>query len=327
MRKRQKRIGRIWFSVIFLIFCFSMNTPFANAGDTFPSKPISLVTAYRAGGTMDTTCRLLIKPLSKILGQPVVVVNKPGGSGRLAFVKMKNEKPDGHLITMGSSFALTLSQVTMDKPGYDLFTDFQPIATVTRGSMVLVTTPDKPYKDWQSLVKYAKENPGLTWASSQMDKLVLKYIGKKEGIQWNPVPYKGGGEMVSMLLGGHVDFAFSGGIHPKYVEAGKMTMLLSFGKGPYKMKGQPEIPSVKSLGYGDIYAENRFIVFGPKGMSPEVTKILADAFKKACDDPEVADAMENKLRFDRIYEGPEETQKTLAGMMESFQYLVKAVGK
>lgn len=320
MKNIRQRFGIVFLSSVGLIAVMMIAAVTAVAGDEYPSSPVNLVVAFRSGGTTDTLARVLAKPLSDELGQPVVVSNKPGAAGTLAFVSMKKEKPDGYFLTAGVSFTLALIPVTKKKPGYK-FEDFQPIACLARAPMVMVSTPNKPWKNWEELIAYAKKNPGLSCATGPVDKLFLRYIAKKEGIQWNLVPFKGGGEMVSLLLGGHVDFAFSGGIHTSYVKSNEMIVLLSLSKESYKMEGHPEVPSLLDLGY-DMYAENLLIVQGPKGMPEPVVAKLSNAFMKVCNDPSVKDIMQNKLNFEPVFLGPKEAGEALESQYQSFKKLV-----
>jgi len=291
------------------------------ANAEYPTKPIKMLIGYRAGGSADSMARMLAKPLGDILGQPVVIVNKPGAGGGVAATALKNSKPDGYTLCMTTAITYTFNphagkcEYTID--------DFQFIAAVAKFQEAFVSTPDRPWKDFKGLIKYAKAHPGLTWSSqSPIDKVFLRYIGKKEGIEWNPVPVKGGAGMIPAVLGKHVDFGFSGGIHYSYVKAGKMIVLAT--PRPERLVAAPEVPTLKELGY-DVTLTNFNMAAAPNGVPESVVKKLADAFSRAVKDPDYVDLLKNKLHFPPIFLGPDDLERTIREESESYRRMIKAL--
>jgi tripartite-type tricarboxylate transporter receptor subunit TctC len=251
-------------------------------GDEYPSKPIKMLVGYRAGGGADTMARLLAKPLGKILGQPVAVVNKPGGGGGVAATALKNSKSDGYTLCMTT--AITYSFIPHVAKVQFTADDFQYVAAVAQFQEAFVARSDKPYKSFKELVEYAKTHPGLNYASiTPLDKVFLKHVAKKEGIQWTPVPVKGGAGMVPAVLGGHVDFGFSGGIHYQHVKAGKMVVLAGLGRE--RLLAFPDVPTLKESGY-DLVLVNCNMITAPKGVPDSIVKKLAKAISEAVKDPD-----------------------------------------
>jgi len=315
----KKSMGLCLVVIGFAFLTFNIQ-PIMGAGE-YPSKPIQMLVAYRAGGTTDTMARMLAKPVGDILGQPVVVVNKPGGGGGVAATALKNSEPDGYTLCMSTAITFTFNP-HVGKFEYTL-DDFEFIAAVAKFQEAFVSTPDKPWRDFEGLVDHAKTHPGLTWASmAPIDKVFLGYIGKKEGIEWRPVPTKGGAGVVAAVLGKHVDFGFSGGIHYSYAKAGKMIVLAT--PRPERLADFPDVPTLKDLGY-DVEMSNFNTVAAPKGTPPSVVKKLADAFSEAVKDSNYVDLLENKIHFPPFFLGPVELEKTIRSDSESYRKMIQYV--
>jgi tripartite-type tricarboxylate transporter receptor subunit TctC len=263
--------------------------------------------------------RLLSKKAGVILGQPVVVVNKAGGGGAIAAKETLKAKPDGYTLC----FSITLTSAAwpyMTKVKYTE-NDFTYISAVGKFQEAFVSLPDKGWTDWKGLITYAKKQGPLNVAvMTPYDKQVLRYIAKKEGVEFNMVPTKGGAAVMTQILGGHVDFGFSGGIHYKYVKAGKMIVLV--GHGAERLIGTPEIPTLKELGY-NVALENYCIISGPKGMPDDVTQKLGKAFGQAVQSSEYQDLMQNKLHFPALFIGPDELPSKIKTMSKDFKAMAE----
>jgi tripartite-type tricarboxylate transporter receptor subunit TctC len=285
----------------------------------YPDRPVKILVGFRAGGGTDMMARLLSKKAGDILGQPVVVVNKAGGGGAIAAKEILKVKPDGY--TLCFNIALTFAAWPhMTKVKYTE-NDFTYISAVGKFQEAFVSLPDKGWTDWKGLITYAKKQGPLNVAVlSPYDKQVLRYIAKKEGVEFNLVPTKGGAAIMTQVLGNHVDFGFSGGIHYKYVKAGKMIVLV--GHGEERLIGTPEIPTLKELGY-NVALENYCIVAGPKGIPEEVTQKLGRAFGQAAQSSEYQDLMQNKLHFPTLFIGPEELPPKIKAMGKDFKAMAE----
>lgn len=311
-----KRIG-VFVLVTMLITCLA-----GAAMAEYPDRPIKILVGFKAGGGVDTMARLLCKKVGDILGQPVVVVSKPGGGGAVVAKTILKEKPDGYNL----AFAITLTFAGwphMTKVKYTV-DDFAYISSVGKFQEAFVAGSGQPFKDWPGLIAAAKKKEGgLNVAvMTPYDKTVLRYIGKKEGVKFNLVPTKGGAAIMTQVLGGHVDFGFSGGIHYSYVKAGKMNVLA--GHGAKRLEGTPDVPTLKELGY-NVALENYCMVAGPKGLPAEVVKKLGDAFKQAVADKDYQDLMKNKLRFPVVYLGPAELTDQMKRMSGDFKKMAETL--
>jgi len=281
----------------------------------YPDRPIQILVGFKAGGGVDTMARMLAQKAGDVLGQPVVVVNKAGAGGAIAAKEIIHAEPDGYTLCFNVvlTFAAWPYMTTVDYTE----DDFTYVGAVGKFQEAFVSLPDKPWKDWKGLIAYAKEKGPLNVAvMTPYDKEVLKYIAKKDGVEFNLVPTQGGAAVMTQVLGNHVDFGFSGGIHGQYVKAGKMMVLA--GHGAERLIGTPEVPTLKELGY-PIALENYNVVVGPKGLPEEVVQKLAGAFEKAVQSPEYQDLMKNKLDFPPLFLGPQELPPKVKEMAREFK--------
>ncbi|MGD9123999.1 MAG: tripartite tricarboxylate transporter substrate binding protein [Desulfarculaceae bacterium] len=286
----------------------------------YPDHPVELVVAFRAGGSLDTTFRVFSTALGKELGQPVVVANRAGGGGAVGASHLKLAKPDGYSLGANASLAFTLS-TNMGKVNYGV-NDFDYIASIAQTQPAFVAAPKKGWKTWQDLIKAAKKKGSLSFASqTPWDKMAGKVIGKKEKVSLVAVPTKGGGEMIPALLGGHVDFAWSGGIHYKYVKAGKMVVLAAC--TPEPLEAFPKVPTLLKLGY-DISMDVPFLLVAPKGIPAEVKKTLEQAAQRAFKHKEVQTLIKDRLHMPAVFGNSAQITKRI---LDSYNAYRKLMGK
>ena len=254
------------------------------AAQGYPSRPITLICPWPAGGSTDTHLRKLAELASRHLGQPVIVENKPGAGGMLGPAGMaRNAAPDGYTISQ-----LTINVVRqphLQKVDWDPFKDFTYIIGVSGYTFGVVVKSDSSFKTLDDLVAYAKANPGkLSYGSTGIGTsphLLMEDLASKAGIQLLHVPFKGNADSTQALLGGHVMVQSDSTGWGKFVDAGTFRLLVTFGE----QRTRWNAPTAKELGY-DVVSYSPYGIAGPKGMDPKIVKILHDAFKKAMDEPE-----------------------------------------
>jgi len=294
------------------------------AQEQYPSKPINFIIGYPAGGSTDVCARPLVSAASKILGQPIVVVNKPGGASAVAVATLKTEKPDGYTIGILPSGAV-LSQ-HMRKVPYDSAVDFTPIMQYAVYLYGLVVQTESPWKTFKEFIDYAKANPGKirysTAGPGTPQHLVMERLALKEKIRWTHIPFEGGPQAISALLGGHVEVSSQTTEWKKHVEAGRLRLLAVYGEK--RMRDFPNVPTLLELGY-DIVAPSLICVVGPKGLSPQIVGTLHDAFKKAMEDPDFI-KVSHQLDQPALYRGPQELAKHLVVMNEEVGTLIRSLG-
>ncbi|MDO8776503.1 MAG: tripartite tricarboxylate transporter substrate binding protein [Burkholderiaceae bacterium] len=263
---------------------------------TFPSKPIKLLVAFPAGGPTDITMRSLADNASKILGQTVIVENKPGAGGTLPAQALQTAAPDGYTVAQIPLGVFRLPYTT--KLNWDPIKDIAYVLNVTGYAFGLVVPADSPLKTWTHFVGWAKANPGqLTYGSTgtmTSPHLTMELIAQKLGIQLQHVPYKGSADLMQALLGGFLMAgADSTGFAPM-VESGRLRVLNTW--GAERLAKFPNAPTLKELGL-DMVQNSPFGLGAPKGTPPAVVKSLHDAFKKAMEQESYKTAL---ARYDMV---------------------------
>ena len=262
----------------------------ASWAQTFPVRPIKLVIAFPAGGPTDITMRQLAENASKILGQPVIIENKPGAGGTLPAQALQTAQPDGYTLAQMPLGVFRLPYTT--KINWDPVKDINYVINVTGYAFGIVVPADSPFKTWADFVAYAKANPGkLTYGSTgtfTSPHLTTELIAQKAGIQLQHVPYKGSADLMLATVSGQLMAAAdSTGFAPQ-VEAGKLRVLNTW--GDKRLAKFPDAPTLKELGY-DTVQNSPFGIGAPKGTPPEVVQKVHDAFKKAMEEPSYVAAL------------------------------------
>ena len=297
----------------------------AQGAQDYPSKPITLIVPWNAGGSTDVYFRALGEAASKELGQPVVVDNKAGGSGTLGPVTMAlSAKPDGYTI---AQIPITVMRLPlMQKYNWDAEKDFSYIIHVSGYVLGLTTKSTSRFKSWDDVVKGAKEAPGrLTYATTGPGTTLhvgIEDISTRVGIKMTMVPFKGGTETNAAALGGHTDFQADSTVWQPLVDSGDLRLLVIFSEN--RNKRWPNVPTMKELGVPVVY-DSPFGLAGPKGMDPAIVAKLHDAFKKALDDPKVLEIMD---RFDFIkrYMNSEDYKKFVPTVIASEKAALETMG-
>jgi tripartite-type tricarboxylate transporter receptor subunit TctC len=295
----------------------------ALAADTYPSRPITLIVPWPAGGSTDTHLRKLSEIASRHLGQPIVIENKPGASGMLGPAGMaRSAAPDGYTISQLTVAAFR--QPYMQKVDWDPLKDFTYIIGVSGYTFGMVVKSDSPFKTFGDLMAYAKANPGRMSYSSTgtgtSPHLLVEELANKAGVEFLHVPFKGNADSTQALMGGHVMAQSDATGWGKFVDAGTLRLLVTFGE----QRTRWGAPTAKELGY-DIVSYSPYGLVGPKGMDPKVVKILHDAFKKAMDDPENLKMLQT---LDQVYwyKSSEDYAKWAAEDYVSERALIERVG-
>ncbi len=257
---------------------------------TFPAKPIKLVIAFPAGGPTDVTMRVLADNASKILGQAVIIENKPGAGGTLPAQGLQTSSADGYTLAQVPLGVFRMPYTT--KMTWDPIKDLAYVLNVTGYAFGLVVPADSPLKSWTHFVGWAKANPGkLSYGSTgtmTSPHLTMELIAQKLGIELLHVPYKGSADLMQSILGGNIMAAAdSTGFAPQ-VEAGKLRVLNTWGE--QRLAKFPDAPTLKELGLG-LVQNSPFGIAAPRDMPPAVVKRLHDAFKQAMEQTSYTSAL------------------------------------
>ena len=267
---------------------------FAFAQDKYPSKPITLVCPYAAGGNADQRSRQIGKFLSTALGQPVIVDDKPGAGGNIGTDFIAKAKPDGYVIGMGNFAPLAVNPTMFKKMPFDSAKDILPICLIEKGPLVLMVPANSPYKSVKDIIAAAKANPGkLSFASGGLGgshHLSGEMFKSLAGIFMTHIPYKGGAPATTDLLGGQVDMMFEQmySAAPN-LRAGKTRGLAITSKTRSPLF--PEIPTMVEAGVAGFEVQNWQGLVGPVGLPPAIVKLLNETTNKALADPVIREQM------------------------------------
>jgi len=297
-------------AILALAMTAGLATGSAGAAADYPSKPITMVIPYRAGGSTETMGRIVADALGAELGTKVVVKTRPGAGGAVGATEVAAAEPDGYTIMFAASSSLLWPPLTQDV-AFDL-DSFQYVAKVTEYQQAIVAKDDAPFDTLDELIAQAGDTKLNFADQSAMSRAYINYIGKERGVEFTGIPTKGGGEMVPFLLGGKVDFAWSGGVHNRYGD--KIKVLLSM--NAQRLLASPDVPSIGEM-FG-VSMPSQAVIVAPKGIPAEVVATLESAIEAATKDDEVVDMVTNKLMFPVAYLGSEaitaEISETAAGL-------------
>lgn len=265
----------------------------------FPSRAVTLIVPFPAGGTADVVFRALARSTEPHLKQAIAVENKPGASATLGASTVAHAKPDGYQIAVMHSAVLRLQ--LMQKTGYNALVDLTPIIQVSALDVGLVVRADSPYKTFKDYIEDARKRPGAvtygTNGTATSQNLALVTLAAQEKVELNHVPYKGDAEATAALLGGHIDAHAGGTILGALVDGGKARWLAVF--SDRRLKKWPDVPTLFDLGY-KIPASSPTGLVGPAGMPPAIVKTLHDAFKLGLADPQTV-SMLDRNAMDTYY--------------------------
>jgi tripartite-type tricarboxylate transporter receptor subunit TctC len=307
--------------VLFVCAFFALLLPNLSFGQEYPTKPVTMIVPFPAGGVLDVSSRILANRAEKALGQPFIVNNVAGGGGSVAVGVAAKEKPDGYHIV--SCVTTQLIRIPQLRAVPYTMQDFTPILHFGQPQTGTFVKGDAPWKTFKELVEYARQNPGkVTYSTSGVGSpmhMVMEFIGKQEKIQWTHVPYPGGAPALAAVLGGHVTAMSDAEGFPSAAE-GSLRLLASHGE-KQRTKGFPNVPTVRELGY-DIFNEATFLVVTQKGTPQPIIKKLDDAFKKAMADPEFVQTLE-KIEIKPAYRNSEDTKKYLEELYPKIGKMIK----
>ncbi len=287
----------------------------ARAQDKYPSKLITWICPYGAGGNADNRSRQVAKLMQATLGQTIIVDNKPGGGGNVGTDMIAKSKPDGYTIGMGNFAPLAVNHALFKKLNFDPFNDIVPIMLIERGPLVLMVKSESPFKTVKDVVAAAKAQPGkLSYASGGIGgthHLSGAQFEHAAGIDMIHAPYKSGSAGATDLMGGQVDMMFEQmyAAMPS-IKGGRLRPLAITSKTRSPLL--PDIPTMGEAGFPAVEVLNWQGIVGPKGLPAEIVRVLNDAGNKALQDP--------GLRKTMLDQGNE----IAGGTPEQFAALIKA---
>ena len=286
----------------------------------WPEKPITITVGFGAGGTTDVVARAVADLVSKKLGQPVIIENKPGAGGAVAMTTLKNMAADGYNLVATTSTTVTLDP-QMTPLGYGLG-DFTYIAATGEFPEAFIARPESGWKTVTDAFNAIKATGGKSTYSSttSLDRMVTTVLGKKLGLSLVPVPTRSGAEVVTQVLGGHTQLGYSSGAYYPQAKEGKIAVLAVLAE--QRLKGLPDTPTLKELGYG-LSSVNLVLFVAPKNLPADVAKILIDAFAAANADPAITALLDNRS-LNAFTETGAALEKSILSQSEGFKQLLEA---
>jgi len=274
----------------------------------WPTKPVTVVVPFPAGGSTDTLARALGPKLNEKFGQPFVVENKPGATGTIGATQVKRAAPDGHTLLVTSLGPLVIAPHLIKNTGYDPGKDFDLITVAVQAPNVLVVPAASPFKTVADVIAKQKAQPGkVSFASSgngSSDHLTAELFWQQTGTEGLHVPYKGGAPAISDLLGGQVEASFQNiNAIIEQVNAGKLRALAITSQKRSSLL--PNVPTLAEAGVKGVDVYSWQAVVAPKGLPPDVRNQLHAAIVAALNDPQVRQRF-TSLGFEVVANTPEE---------------------
>ncbi|TVS00549.1 MAG: tripartite tricarboxylate transporter substrate binding protein [Rhodobacteraceae bacterium] len=281
----------------------TMLTAPAAMADDWPTRPLTMVIGFNPGGSTDIQGRVLANVLEEALGQPVNVVNQPGGGSAVAFTRLANTEPDGYTFLFGGLTALTFTPIVTPVE-YEI-DDFEYLAALALAQNAIVTSSEQPFQTFDEIIEHGKENPMTYAQQTALDEAIIRAIAEEEGLDLAIVPTGGGAGMAPLVLGREVDFAYSGGTHAQYTPTGEMTIaaFMSAERSPF----YPDSPTLIELGYNYSIEDYRTIVV-PTGVPDDVKERLMEAAAFASEAEAFIDITEGNTFFPVVNIGQEEME-------------------
>jgi tripartite-type tricarboxylate transporter receptor subunit TctC len=300
----------------------------AASAQQYPERPVTIVVPFTPGGSSDITARTVGAKLQESLGQSFIVDNKPGANGGLGATFVKNAKPDGYTLFVGSIGVFAINQVLYKNLGYETARDFDLLSVAVRTPNALVTRANFPANNMKEFVEYLKKNPGaVSFASSgtgSSDHLTAALFWQKTGTSGIHVPYKGGSAAHMDIIAGNADCSFQNlGSITQHVKAGKMKLLAVTGSA--RDPSVPNVPTLTEAGIPgiEVYSWQAFVA--PKGLPANVKARLQPALVAAIRNPDTVKKFADQ-GFEVVGNSPAEFDKFLADEVARWKQVVEQGG-
>jgi tripartite-type tricarboxylate transporter receptor subunit TctC len=299
------------------------------SAQSYPSKPIKLVNPYAAGGPFDLVGREVAKPLAETLGQQIIIENRPGGGATLGAAYVAKTEPDGYTLLLSGSPSHIIVPAMMSPPPYDGIKDFTAIAMIATVPNLIVVKPSLPVNSFQSLIAYAKANPGkLSYGSpgnGSIGHLATEMLKQMAGIFMVHIPYKGAAPAVADLLGGQIDLAMLNisAVMP-HIKSGKMRPIAMATRKRAELL--PDLPTIDESGFRGYDAGTWYGVFGPAGLPRPVTNTVYQALAKVMSSPQMKARLQAQQGAEVTVMSPDELLKHLQREHKELVGIIKSIG-
>ena len=299
-----------------------------SAAQAFPTKPIRFVVPFAPGGSTDTLARTLGQKLSEGLGQQVVIDNRTGANGNIGMEIVANAPPDGHTIVLGYIANVAIGPSLYDKLPFDPVKDYEPVTLIATSPNVLVAHPSVKATSMKELIALAKAQPGkLNYASASVASvghLTGELINQLAGIKMTHVAYKGSGQAVTDLLGGHIQLMYSGFSSTlPHIKSGKLRAIAQ--TGTKRSPALPDVPTIAESGFPGFEATAWYGVHAPARTPRPIVSRLNAEFVKALNLPDVKERLSG-LGFEISGSTPDYYGNYIKSEIKKWAKVVKASG-
>ena len=294
--------------------------------DDYPSRPITIVAVFGSGSASDTICRIIADKLSPMLGQPVVVEDRPGADGALAALYVHHQPADGYTLLMGTNSPLSADPFIHKDINYDPIKDFVPVTRVGSFTLMLVVDPKLPISSVQALMDYAKANPGkLTYASGNTAGIVgMETVKHWANVSILHVPYKTTAPALEDIISGRVSMMFADftSVLP-FITAGTVRPLAI--SRIHRSSLYPDLPTMDEAGIKGFNLDAWAGLVAPTGTPPAIVRKLNGALRKVIDNPEVQAKFKN-VGFEGFSSTPEDLGNYMKAQLVEWSKMVKDAG-
>lgn len=305
---------------------FEAFSPKALAAD-WPTRAITLIVPFAAGGGSDIVARIIAAPLGEVLKVPVIVQNRAGAGGNIGIAAAARSAPDGYTFLVASS-AFLINPSLYAKASYDPVKDFLPLVNVGVAPDVMTVPASSKFMNFADVVKYARENPGkLNWTSPGAGTepfLVTENVNMRLKLDMVHVPFSGAGPATMAAEAGQVElYTANIGSVLTQIKSGRLRALAQ--TGAVRWSDLPNIPRLEELGLPGVISENSQSLYSPSGVAQEITKRLADEMQAILRRPDIRDRLLDSGLF-VVNEGPSVFQARVTKELASYKEIIEKIG-
>jgi len=311
-----------------ILLCAALVVTAPAGAQQYPTRPVRFVVPFAPGGSVDTLARTIGPRLADALGQQIVVDNRPGGNGNIGMEVVAQARPDGHTLVLGYIANLAIFPSLSAKLPYDPVKDYAPVTQIATSPNVLTAHPSVPAKNLQELVALVKAKPGqVNFASTgiaSVGHLTGELLNTLAGMKMTHVPYKGGGQAIIDLVGGHVQVMFSGfSAAMPHIKSGRARALAV--TGPKRSPALSDVPTLAEQGFPGVEATAWYGVLAPAGTPQAVVTRLHSEVVKILKVPDVVQKLDG-LGFEIVGSQPAEFGAYIKSEMKKWEKVVRASG-
>jgi len=294
----------------------------------YPAKPIRMVVGFPPGGGTDVVARILQPRMSELLGQSVVIENRPGATGTMAAGQVAKAAPDGYTIMMGHVSVNAIAPALFSNLQYDVIKDFAPIGIAAAVPHLVTVHPSVPSQSLKDLIQFLKSKPDLTFPSAgngSMPHLAGEIFRSLAGVKLVHVPYKGSGQSMQDLLGGQHRVAFDTmPASAPHVRSGKLRALAT--SSSKRLPAFPDVPTAEEAGLAGYQVTTWYGVFAPAGTPPAIVRRLHADLVKAMQTPDTRSKLEGIGADGTVSRSPEEFAALVRADTARYAKIVKDIG-